>query len=120
MPKLRFQAAFGGYHKRDTRRRRARPDTAALPAPHQKQIVEIYSNFNRAIKEFGYKGKFHAVYPLKVNQFPGFVRNLVDIGEPYGYGLEAGSKPELLLAMAYNNYGAPITVNGFKDKELIK
>ena len=92
-----------------------------LRFPHliKKQIVEIYSNFNRAIKEFDYKGKFHAVYPLKVNQFPGFVRNLVDIGEPYGYGLEAGSKPELLLAMAYNNYGAPITVNGFKDKELI-
>ena len=92
-----------------------------LRFPHliKKQIVEIYSNFNRAIKEFDYKGKFHAVYPLKVNQFPGFVKNLVDIGEPYGYGLEAGSKPELLLAMAYNNYGAPITVNGFKDKELI-
>ena len=92
-----------------------------LRFPHliKKQIVEIYSNFNRAIKEFGYMGKFHAVYPLKVNQFPGFVKNLVDIGEPYGYGLEAGSKPELLLAMAYNNYGAPITVNGFKDKELI-
>ncbi len=92
-----------------------------LRFPHliKKQIVEIYSNFNRAIKEFSYKGKFHAVYPLKVNQFPGFVKNLVELGSPYNYGLEAGSKPELLLAMAYNKYGAPITVNGFKDKELI-
>ena len=92
-----------------------------LRFPHliKKQIVEIYSNFNRAIKEFNYKGKFHAVYPLKVNQFPGFVKNLVELGSPYNYGLEAGSKPELLLAMAYNKYGAPITVNGFKDKELI-
>ncbi|MDA3046500.1 biosynthetic arginine decarboxylase [Campylobacter sp. JMF_01 NE2] len=92
-----------------------------LRFPHliKKQIVEIYSNFNRAIKEFDYKGKFNAVYPLKVNQFPGFVKNLVEIGKPYGYGLEAGSKPELLLAMAYNNDNAPITVNGFKDKELI-
>lgn len=92
-----------------------------LRFPHliKKQIVEIYSNFNRAIKEFNYNGKFHAVYPLKVNQFPGFVKNLVELGSPYNYGLEAGSKPELLLAMAYNKYGAPITVNGFKDKELI-
>ena len=92
-----------------------------LRFPHliKKQIVDIYSNFNRAIKEFEYEGKFHAVYPLKVNQYPGFVKNLVELGKPYGYGLEAGSKPELLLAMAYNNENAPITVNGFKDKELI-
>lgn len=92
-----------------------------LRFPHliKKQIVEIYSNFQRARKEFDYKGDFNAVYPLKVNQYPGFVKNLVKIGNPYKYGLEAGSKAELLLAMAYNNFKAPITVNGFKDKELI-
>ncbi|ASM37001.1 biosynthetic arginine decarboxylase [Campylobacter sputorum] len=92
-----------------------------LRFPHliKKQIVEIYSNFQRAIKEFDYNGNFSAVYPLKVNQYPGFVKNLVKIGNPYKYGLEAGSKAELLLAMAYNNFEAPITVNGFKDKELI-
>ena len=85
----------------------------------KKQIVQVYSSFERAKREFGYSGSFNAVYPLKVNQYPGFVENLVKIGESYGYGLEAGSKAELLLAMAYNNYGAPITVNGFKDNELI-
>ncbi len=92
-----------------------------LRFPHlvQKQIQRIYTKFERAKKEFGYKGKFNAVYPLKVNQYPGFVRNLVKFGEDYNYGLEAGSKAELLLAMAYNNTGAPITVNGFKDRELI-
>lgn len=92
-----------------------------LRFPHliKKQIVQVYSSFERAKKEFGYSGSFNAVYPLKVNQYPGFVENLVKIGESYGYGLEAGSKAELLLAMAYNNYGAPITVNGFKDNELI-
>ncbi|MGP1527839.1 MAG: biosynthetic arginine decarboxylase [Campylobacter sp.] len=92
-----------------------------LRFPHliKKQIVEIYSNFKRARKEFDYHGAFNAVYPLKVNQYPGFVKNLIDLGKPYKYGLEAGSKAELLLAMAYNNFGAPITVNGFKDKELI-
>lgn len=92
-----------------------------LRFPHliKKQIVQVYSSFERAKKEFDYSGSFNAVYPLKVNQYPGFVENLVRIGESYGYGLEAGSKAELLLAMAYNNYGAPITVNGFKDNELI-
>ncbi|ANE35858.1 arginine decarboxylase [Campylobacter iguaniorum] len=92
-----------------------------LRFPHliKKQIVQVYSNFERAKKEFGYSGTFNAVYPLKVNQYPGFVENLVKLGSPYGYGLEAGSKAELLLAMAYNNEGAHITVNGFKDKELI-
>lgn len=92
-----------------------------LRFPHliKKQIVQVYSSFERAKKEFDYSGSFNAVYPLKVNQYPGFVENLVKIGESYGYGLEAGSKAELLLAMAYNNYGAPITVNGFKDNELI-
>lgn len=92
-----------------------------LRFPHliQKQIENIYGSFTKARKEFEYKGGFNAVYPLKVNQYPGFVKNLVKLGKDYNYGLEAGSKAELLLAMAYNNENAPITVNGFKDRELI-
>lgn len=92
-----------------------------LRFPHiiKKQISQIYTSFLKAQKEFDYKGSFNAVYPLKVNQYPGFVKNLVKLGADYNYGLEAGSKAELLLAMAYNNEGAPITVNGFKDRELI-
>ncbi|MBZ7987007.1 biosynthetic arginine decarboxylase [Campylobacter canadensis] len=85
----------------------------------KKQIEQIYKSFNKAIKEFEYEGSFNAVYPLKVNQYPGFVKNLVKLGKNLNYGLEAGSKAELLLAMAYNNENSPITVNGFKDKELI-
>ena len=89
--------------------------------PHliEKQINLVYDYFDKAIEEFEYKGKFQALYPLKVNQFPNFVKNIVKLGKKYNYGLEAGSKAELLLAMAYNNPTAPITVNGFKDKEMI-
>ena len=89
--------------------------------PHliHKQIEVIYSYFNDAIKEFDYKGNFNAVYPLKVNQFPSLVKNLVKLGKNHNYGLEAGSKAELVLAMSYNNPNAPITVNGFKDKQMI-
>lgn len=92
-----------------------------LRFPHliKKQIDTIYSEFNRAINEFNYSGKFKAVFPLKVNQYPNFVHHLLEAGEEYGYGLEAGSKAELILAMAYNNIGHPITVNGFKDYEMI-
>ncbi len=92
-----------------------------LRFPHliSKQIDLIYNHFHRAREEFKYKGSFQALYPLKVNQYPNFVKNIVKLGEKYNYGLEAGSKAELLLAMAYNNPTAPITVNGFKDKEMI-
>ncbi len=92
-----------------------------LRFPHliEKQIDLIFDKFNSAFKEFGYQGKFNAVFPLKVNQFPNFVRQVVKLGKPYGYGLEAGSKAEIIIAMAYNNDNAPITVNGFKDMEMI-
>lgn len=81
-----------------------------LRFPHliQKQIRMIYKSFADAKKEFSYEGNFSAVYPLKVNQFPNFVKNLVSLGQKYHYGLEAGSKAELLLAMAYNNPDSPI------------
>lgn len=93
-----------------------------LRFPHliRKQINSLYSSFNKAIKEFGYKGKFNAVFPLKVNQFPTFLKPLIKIAKKYNYGLEAGSKAELILAMAYNNKEAPITINGFKDKDMIR
>lgn len=89
--------------------------------PHliQKQISLLYNTFSKVQKEFDYKGSFNAVFPLKVNQYPGFVKNLVHLGQKYNYGLEAGSKPELILAMSYNHLGSPITVNGFKDNEMI-
>ena len=92
-----------------------------LRFPHliNKQIDTLFGQFNRAIKSFDYKGRFHAVFPLKVNQFPNFVSSLTTIGKKYNYGLEAGSKAELIIAMAYNNQNAPITVNGFKDKGMI-
>ena len=92
-----------------------------LRFPHliKKQIDSLFTTFEYSIKSFHYKGKFHAVFPLKVNQFPNFVSSLVDIAKEYNYGLEAGSKAELIIAMAYNNKNAPITVNGFKDKGMI-
>ena len=92
-----------------------------LRFPHliRKQIESIYAHFKKAAKENRYKGSFNAVFPLKVNQFPNFVSALLKEGKKYNYGLEAGSKAELFIAIAYNNKNAPITVNGFKDEEMI-
>ena len=92
-----------------------------LRFPHitEKQINTLYNTFNASIKEYDYKGNFNAVFPLKVNQLPNFIHPLINEGKKFNYGLEAGSKAELVIAMTYNNIGSPITVNGFKDKEMI-
>jgi len=92
-----------------------------LRFPHliQKQISTLYTEFNRAIEEFSYQGKFQAVFPLKVNQYANFVTALMEVSKEYNYGLEAGSKAELIIAMTHTPLSAPITVNGFKDKEMI-
>jgi len=92
-----------------------------LRFPHliKKQIDTLFGNFEEAIREFNYKGNFRAVFPLKVNQYPNFINLLIDVSKKYNYGLEAGSKAELIIAMAKTPMGAPITVNGFKDKEMI-
>jgi arginine decarboxylase len=93
-----------------------------LRFPHliKKQIDSMFSNFSQSIDAFDYTGAFHAVFPLKVNQFPSFVEEISEISKDYNYGFEAGSKAELVLAMAYVKKNSPITVNGFKDEELIK
>lgn len=92
-----------------------------LRFPHliKKQIAKLYSSFNFAIDENSYQGSFNAVFPLKVNQFPHLVDAVVKEGEEYSYGLEAGSKAELILAMSKTLDNRHITVNGFKDKEMI-
>jgi len=92
-----------------------------LRFPHliQKQIITLYSYFDKAIKINNYKGSFNAVFPLKVNQLPNVVEAVTREGSKFNYGLEAGSKAELILAMSKTPDGAHITVNGFKDKEMI-
>lgn len=92
-----------------------------LRFPHitKKQIEKLYGIFNDTIAEYKYASKFYAVFPLKVNQLPNYILPMLENSSHLNYGLEAGSKAELILAMTYNNKNAPITVNGFKDKEMI-
>ncbi len=92
-----------------------------LRFPHlvKRQIKTLYNYFDKAIEENNYQGSFNAVFPLKVNQFPAVVEAVTSQGAKYNYGLEAGSKAELILAMAKTPDGTNITVNGFKDEEML-
>jgi arginine decarboxylase len=92
-----------------------------LRFPHliKRQIKTLYNYFEKAINNNNYQGNFQAVFPLKVNQFPSVVEAVTSEGKKYNYGLEAGSKAELILAMSKAPDGAHITVNGFKDEEML-
>jgi arginine decarboxylase len=85
------------------------------------RIVELNETFTHAIAEYGYKGDYKGVYPIKVNQHRYVVEEIVQFGRPYHYGLEAGSKPELLAVMAMlDDEEALIVCNGYKDEEYIE
>ncbi len=85
------------------------------------RIVELNETFKRAIAEYGYKGEYKGVYPIKVNQHRYVVEEIVEFGRPYHYGLEAGSKPELLAVMAMlDDEEALVVCNGYKDEEYIE
>jgi arginine decarboxylase len=85
------------------------------------RVGEIHEAFRLAIQEFDYKGDYCCVYPIKVNQQRHVVEEILDFGKPFRFGLEAGSKPELLAVLALANGGdTPIICNGFKDDEFIQ
>jgi arginine decarboxylase len=85
------------------------------------RVVELNEAFQTAIAEYGYRGSYRGVYPIKVNQDRYLVERLVGYGRPYHFGLEAGSKPELLAVMALiEDPEALIVCNGYKDAEYIE
>ena len=85
------------------------------------RVVELHEAFKRAMAEFGYKGEYRGVYPIKVNQHRYVVEEICQFGRPYHYGLEAGSKPELLAVMGIlDDEEALIVCNGYKDEEYIE
>ncbi len=85
------------------------------------RVGEIHDAFRAAIKEFDYQGDYCCVYPIKVNQQRHVVEEILDFGKPFHFGLEAGSKPELLAVLALTNgLDTPIICNGFKDEEFIQ
>ena len=84
-------------------------------------VQKLNENFKSAIKEENYTGKFKGVFPIKVNQMREVLEEVLSAGESYDYGLECGSKPELMIALAYHkNPQSLIICNGYKDEDFIR
>ncbi|HMN40482.1 MAG TPA: biosynthetic arginine decarboxylase [Phycisphaerales bacterium] len=86
------------------------------------RLREIRTAFDKAIADHGYQNQYSCVYPIKVNQQRHVCEEIAAVGKELKFGLEAGSKPELLavLALSQGQDDMPIICNGFKDDEFIE
>jgi|TARA_B110000211_G_scaffold234965_1_gene307864 arginine decarboxylase len=85
------------------------------------QVASLNKAFRSSIEEAEYKGLYQGVYPVKVNQMREVVEEIVEAGAPFNYGLEAGSKAELLTVLAMNTNEDSLTIlNGYKDDEFMR
>ena len=85
------------------------------------RIEGLAGSFEEAIDEHDYEGRWRGVYPIKVNQQAKVVEEIIEYGAPFGVGLEAGSKPELLIALALlDTKNALLICNGYKDRAYVE
>ncbi len=85
------------------------------------RVEAINRAFRTSIAEFGYQGKYRGVFPIKVNQLREVVEEILDAGQPYDFGLEVGSKPELFAGLALQDeVGSLIVCNGYKDAAFVR
>ena len=85
------------------------------------RVIQLNQTFQKAIRDEGYKGEYRGVFPIKVNQLREVVDEIVAAGKEFSYGLEAGSKPELVIALAmHEGANRLIICNGYKDHDYIR
>ncbi len=85
------------------------------------RIERLNACFAKAIARYNYPGVYRGVFPVKCNQQRHLIEDLVRFGKPHQFGLEAGSKPELMIALAVlDTPGALLICNGYKDQEYIE
>jgi len=85
------------------------------------RVQNLNSIFKETIERLEYKGNYRGVYPIKVNQMREVVEEIVDAGQPFSFGLEAGSKAELMSVLAYNTNPEALTIlNGYKDEDYMR
>jgi arginine decarboxylase len=84
------------------------------------RLGDIHDAFQSAISQHNYTGRYVCVYPIKVNQQRQVVEEVIEFGRPFNFGIEAGSKPELMAVAALASNDTPIICNGFKDAEFIE
>ena len=84
------------------------------------QISLLNESFGRAMRSLNYGGSYRGVFPIKVNQQCQVIEEIARFGARYGHGLEAGSKAELLIALAsLEPNSGHIVCNGYKDAEFV-
>ncbi|WP_107878567.1 arginine decarboxylase [Neisseria animaloris] len=87
----------------------------------QDRVARLCAAFNRSIRKNEYQGRYTAIYPIKVNQQESVVKNIiVPKNDQVSIGLEAGSKPELMIVLAFAPRGGTIVCNGYKDRDFIR
>ncbi len=98
------------------------PVIIRLPGILEHRMRDLRRAFDNAINEASYGGSYSCVYPIKVNQERHVCEAVRDIGAEIGFGLEVGSKPELIagLALTQGFNSMPLVCNGFKDAEYIE
>jgi arginine decarboxylase len=97
------------------------PVTVHFDGILEDRVEHLFGCFARSIGEYGYKGRYRGVYPIKVNQHRQVVDVLLRAGKQFGLGLEVGSKPELLAVLALmDNPDALLVCNGYKDRVFLE
>src|SRR6266480_4205706 len=85
------------------------------------RVIEINTAFRKAIEEAGYQNQYISVYPIKVNQLHEVVQEILEAGRPFGFGLECGSKAELVAALPHLEDDRTLLIcNGYKDWTMIR
>src|SRR5213596_4422075 len=85
------------------------------------RVESVNRAFQTAMTEFGYRNEYRGVFPIKVNQLREVIEEIIDAGQQFHFGLEAGSKPELVAALAMQkNPESLIICNGYKDRAFIR
>ncbi len=85
------------------------------------RVETLVEAFHKAATDYGYRGAYRGVYPIKVNQQRHVVEEIISFGASHGIGLEVGSKPELLAALAVlETPGALLVCNGYKDRAYVE
>jgi arginine decarboxylase len=97
------------------------PMLIRFPDILKRRVEELNVCFNTAIKEQNYRGSFRGVFPIKVNQERHVVEAIVRHGQEFHFGLEAGSKPELMAILALLDTTEGLFIcNGYKDEEYLE
>ncbi len=98
----------------------APPILVRFPGLINRRMHELNDAFRAAIRNFGFNGTYSCIYPVKVNQHLEVVRAAIQSGKPFGGGVEAGSKAELLAIIAMADNETPLLCNGFKDLAVVE